>query len=80
MMQIALKPCIGSGLAYTGMIGSKNKIAAMKADFLKNGWATDKQWESIYTPIGIDIKSKTVEEIAISIAAQLVLVRNSNKK
>jgi xanthine dehydrogenase accessory factor len=75
----ALKPCIGSELAYTGMIGSKNKIAAMRADFLKNGWSTDKQWEAVYTPIGIDIKSKTVEEIAISIAAQLVLVRNSNK-
>ena len=75
----ALKPCIGSELAYTGMIGSKNKIAAMRADFLKNGWSTDKQWEAVYTPIGIDIRSKTVEEIAISIAAQLVLVRNSNK-
>jgi xanthine dehydrogenase accessory factor len=77
---IALKPCIGSGLAYTGMIGSKSKIAAMKADFFKNGWSTDKQWEAVYTPIGIDIKSKTVEEIALSIAAQLVLVRNSKKK
>jgi xanthine dehydrogenase accessory factor len=62
------------------MIGSKNKIAAMRADFLKNGWSTEKQWEAVHTPIGIDIKSKTVEEIALSIAAQLVLVRNSNKK
>ena len=75
----ALKPCLGSELAYIGMIGSTHKIAAMKSDFIENGWATLKQWESIHTPIGIDIKSRSVEEIAISIAAQLVLVRNSKK-
>jgi xanthine dehydrogenase accessory factor len=59
------------------MIGSKNKIASMKSTFIDNKWATLEEWDSIYTPIGLEIKSKTVEEIAISIAAQLVLVRNS---
>ena len=75
----ALKPCIGLNLAYTGMIGSKNKIASMKSSFIDKGWATEKEWDSIHTPIGLEIKSKTVEEIAVSIAAQLVLVRNSKK-
>jgi xanthine dehydrogenase accessory factor len=75
----ALRPCIGSDLAYTGMIGSANKIASMRVNFIKNGWATAKQWDTIHTPVGLDIKSRTVEEIAISIAAQLVLVRNSKK-
>ncbi len=73
----ALKPCIGADLAYTGMIGSKNKIAAMKADFMGQGLASADQWEEIYAPVGLDIKSQTVEEIAVSIAAQLVQVRNS---
>lgn len=73
----ALKPCIGSGLAYIGMIGSKKKIATMRMNFIENGWATGKQWDQIYAPVGLDIKSQTVEEIAVSIAAQLVLVRNS---
>jgi xanthine dehydrogenase accessory factor len=75
----ALKPCIGSDLAYTGMIGSRNKITAMRSDFIKNGWATDNQWKEIFAPVGLDIKSSTVQEIAISIAAQLVLVRNRKK-
>lgn len=75
----ALKPCIGSELAFTGMIGSKNKIASMRASFIENGWASVKQWEAVHTPVGLDIKSRTVEEIAVSIAAQLVLVRNSKK-
>jgi xanthine dehydrogenase accessory factor len=73
----ALRPCIGTKLAYTGMIGSRNKISAMRVSFIGQGWATPEQWDTIHTPIGIDIKSRTVEEIAISIAAQLVLVRNS---
>ena len=75
----ALKPCIGSDLAYTGMIGSKNKIATMRMNFIENGWATAKQWDKIHAPVGLEIKSKTVEEIAVSIAAQLVLVRNSEQ-
>jgi xanthine dehydrogenase accessory factor len=61
------------------MIGSRNKIAAMRSEFIENGLATPDQWEKVYTPIGLDIKSRTVEEIAISIAAQLVLVRNNKQ-
>jgi xanthine dehydrogenase accessory factor len=75
----ALLPCIGSGLAYTGMIGSKNKISSIRTTFISNGWATEKQWDQIYAPIGVDIKSRSVEEIAVSIAAQLILVRNSKR-
>ena len=73
----SLRPCIGSQLAYTGMIGSRNKIAAMRTSFINKGWATPGQWDNIHTPIGVDIKSRTVEEIAVSIAAELVLVRNT---
>lgn len=75
----ALKPCLGSDLAYVGMIGSKNKIAAMRMNFIENGWATGKQWDEIHAPVGLEIKSQTVEEIAVSIAAQIILVRNSRK-
>jgi xanthine dehydrogenase accessory factor len=73
----ALKPCIGSNISYTGMIGSKNKVAKMRTDFIEKGFASEKQWRKIHAPVGLDIRSQTVEEIAISIAAQLVLVRNS---
>ena len=73
----ALKPCIGSDALYVGMIGSKDKVAKMHSEFNQEGWASEEQWSRIYTPIGLDIKSKTVEEIAVSIAAQLVLVKNN---
>ncbi len=72
----ALKPCIGSKAAYIGMIGSSHKVAVLKKQFIENKWATPDQWSDLHTPIGIAIGSKTVEEIAISIAAQLVEVRS----
>jgi len=74
---MALRSCIGTNLAYIGMIGSRKKIAAMRNDFISNGWATEEEWAQIYAPVGIDIKSQTIEEIAVSIAAQLVLVRHT---
>jgi xanthine dehydrogenase accessory factor len=72
----ALRECIASRAAYVGMIGSQRKINLMRKKFLEKGWATPDQFDEVQAPIGLDIQSKTVEEIAISIAAQLVLVRN----
>lgn len=75
----ALKPCIGSAAAYVGMMGSKSKVAKMHEEFIKNSWATEAQWQKICTPIGLEIGSKTIEEIAVSIAAQLVQARQKTK-
>lgn len=72
----ALKACIRSDVAYIGMIGSGRKIALMREKFIDKGWATAPQFDRVYTPIGIDIQSKTVQEIAVSIAAELIQVRN----
>jgi xanthine dehydrogenase accessory factor len=75
----ALRQCIDSKAAYVGMIGSARKISLMREKFLQEGWATSAQWDSIYAPIGVDIQSKTVQEIAVSIAAQLILMRRRNQ-
>jgi xanthine dehydrogenase accessory factor len=61
------------------MIGSRKKIVMVRESFLKNGWATAEKWDKIHTPIGLEIGSKTVQEIAVSIAAQLIQVRNQLK-
>lgn len=73
---IALKEAITSDAGYIGMIGSRRKIQLMRRRFLEEGWATAEQFDRVFAPIGLAIPSKTVEEIAVSIAAQLVLVRN----
>jgi xanthine dehydrogenase accessory factor len=73
----ALRACVGSDAAYIGMIGSRNKISTMRTEFIQHGWAEPSEWKDIHAPIGLDIQSKSVQEIAISIAAQLIQVKNS---
>ncbi len=72
----ALGAAIGRPAAYVGMIGSGRKIEIMHCEFLESGRATAEAWAKVHAPIGIEIGSKTVEEIAVSIAAELVLVRS----
>ena len=72
----ALRSAVGRGAAYVGMIGSRTKVALMRKEFLEKGWTTEEEWERVRAPIGLDIRSKTVEEIAVSIAAELILVRS----
>jgi xanthine dehydrogenase accessory factor len=76
----ALRACIGSGADYIGMMGSRHKVQTMKNQFLEEGWATPEQWSDLHAPVGLDIGSKTVQEIAISIAAQLVEVLNRKNR
>jgi len=75
----ALRACVRSSAAYIGMIGSRRKVRLTREEFLKNGWASPEEMERVRSPIGLEIGSKTVEEIAVSIAAELVLVRSQKK-
>ena len=71
-----LKTFIHSDAGYIGMIGSRKKTGLMRQKFLDSGWATPEEWDRIHSPIGLEINSKTVQEIAVSIAAQLVMERH----
>ena len=59
---------------YIGCIGSRHKIAAINAQLAQCGY-TEQEIARITKPIGLDIKSETPAEIAVSIAAQLILAR-----
>jgi xanthine dehydrogenase accessory factor len=72
----ALRAVIDSKAGYIGMMGSKKKVALMRDHFISRGWCSADRFDAVHTPIGIDIASKTVQEIAVSIAAQLIDVRN----
>jgi xanthine dehydrogenase accessory factor len=75
-----LRQCIASHAAYIGMIGSGRKISLMRKKFLDQGWATSAQFNRVHAPIGLPIQSKTVQEIAVSIAAELILVRSQARE
>lgn len=61
---------------YLGMLGSKRRTIALLHMLAQEGFAQDKL-DNIHTPIGLDIGALSVQEIAVSIAAQLVQIRRS---
>ncbi|MEI7982574.1 MAG: XdhC family protein [Bacteroidota bacterium] len=63
--------------AYLGMIGSKQKVGLLKARFLDEKILTTEELDKVDMPIGIRFKAETPQEIAISILAKLIDVRNS---
>lgn len=60
--------------AYVGVVGSKKKIKTVN-EKLKAAGISEEKISGICTPIGIPIKSVTPEEIAVSIAAEMIKVR-----
>lgn len=60
---------------YVGMIGSRRKIKLIFEDLLREGIA-EEALRRVHAPLGFDIGSQTVPEIAISIVAELIAHRN----
>ncbi len=59
---------------YIGVIGSRNKIAAV-AKILREHGFSEEQIASIHAPIGLPIEAETPAEIAISVAGEMILER-----
>jgi xanthine dehydrogenase accessory factor len=66
--------------AYLGMIGSTRKVAEVKKRFLAKKLLTEKDLDKIDMPIGIRFLAESPQEIAVSIAAKLIDVRNTLNK
>ena len=60
--------------SYIGVIGSRRKTAAVNARLREQG-ISEETIAKVHTPIGTPIKAVTPEEIAVSIAGELILVR-----
>lgn len=59
---------------YVGMIGSKRKIKTIFAN-LKSRGVTQEELQKVNTPIGIPINAETPEEIAVSIMAEIIKIK-----
>ena len=62
---------------YIGAIGSRAKIAIVSKKLREQGFSQE-EIDSVHAPIGIDIKADAPAEIAVSIAAELIMVRAGN--
>ncbi|MGL5749153.1 MAG: XdhC family protein [Paraclostridium sp.] len=72
----ALREIISTGVAYIGMIGSSKKWNDLKTELSSEGVSID-LLESVYAPVGLNISSNQVEEIAFGILAEVLLVKNN---
>jgi xanthine dehydrogenase accessory factor len=73
---ICLRFALHSPAKYIGMLGSLKKIQSL-LDLLEKEGVDPAQFKRVCIPAGIDIGSETAEEIAASIAAELVIVRKN---
>jgi xanthine dehydrogenase accessory factor len=60
---------------YVGLIGSRRKIKLI-LDSLREAGVPDEALDRVVAPVGFDIGSQTVPEIAVSIVAELIARRN----
>ncbi len=74
--EICIRQLLGKSFKYFGVMGSQAKMDKLLAN-LKSDGLPQSDIDKIYTPIGIPIHSKTPEEIAVSIAAQIIQVKNA---
>jgi xanthine dehydrogenase accessory factor len=78
--QIALEQAMQTPARYVGMVGSRRKIALLVKNLLAKGQSPD-AFRRLYAPIGLDIGSETPEEIAVSVAAELIaLLKGTHKR
>jgi len=65
--------------AYTGMIGSKRRVKALREQLLAEGADKDKL-AAVHAPIGLEIGAVTPQEIAVSIIAQVIACKRISPK
>ncbi len=76
----ALQALASRELRYLGLIGSRAKVARLYDQLLIDSRVTLEQLSHVHAPIGLDIGAVTPQEIAVSIAAELVAIRRGKAK
>jgi len=75
--EVVVRQLLHKSFRYFGVLGSAAKMATL-LDQLRGEGVPEAQLARIYTPIGIPINSKTPEEIAVSIAGEVIQIKNAN--
>ena len=72
---IAVRALLNTSFRYIGLLGSRKKIEKLFADY-ENSELDKLALSKIHSPIGLQIKSQTPQEIAVSIAAEIIAQKN----
>jgi xanthine dehydrogenase accessory factor len=71
---VVLRQLLGRAYRYLGVMGSAVKVAELRRGLVEAGFS-EEEIAGLRGPIGVPINSQTPEEIAISIAAELIQMR-----
>ena len=74
-----LKRILSKPAAYVGMMGSRGRSALVRRQLLEAG-ADAARVEQLHAPIGLAIGAKTAQEIALSILAEIIEVKNQRQQ
>lgn len=74
--EIVIRNLIDKDFRYFGVLGSKAKMKALLNTLKAEGFRADRL-SRIRAPVGLPINSRTPEEIAVSIAAEIISVKNT---
>ena len=67
----ALAALLRSPVAYIGLVASRRRAAALREELAREGFSAQ-EFERVQNPAGLDIRARTPEEIALSVAAEVV--------
>lgn len=70
-----MAPLLDSPAAFIGVIGSKRRWLITKQGLLEQGVSPEKL-EKVHSPLGLELNAETPEEIAVSIMAEIIMLRN----
>lgn len=73
-----LQWAVNTPACYVGMMASRRKVKAILDDLTAQGIPRE-QLDRVHTPIGLDLGAITPAEIAVSIAAEMILLRRGPK-
>ncbi|SIT00429.1 XdhC family protein [Achromobacter sp. MFA1 R4] len=73
---MALLEALHSPAFYVGAIGSRRNAASRRQRFIEHFDETEASLSRLHSPVGLYIGSKTPAEIAVSVMAQLLAVKN----
>ena len=74
---MALMEALQSDAFYVGALGSRSNQATRKERMIEHFDMTAQQLERLHGPVGLSINAKTPAEIAVSILAQIIAVKNT---
>lgn len=77
--KVCLESILRKPFAYAGMMGSRSRVRLLKEVLQEEGFS-DQELDMLHAPIGLDIGSETPEEIAVSVMAEIIRVKNRNHK